>query len=101
LKISRLQPRINNEGSGATNYCSATFDAGAAERDLIFEDVVVAVTVKVAVLLTTTPWNPGALAVISVFPIQASPVTELYPVTVANPVLLMVATCVPLEAQVT
>jgi hypothetical protein len=52
LKIFRLQPRINSEGSGAANYCAATFDADAVERDLIFEDVVVAVTVKVAALLT-------------------------------------------------
>ena len=44
--------RINSEGSGAANYCAATFDADAVERDLIFEDVVVAVTVKVAALLT-------------------------------------------------
>jgi hypothetical protein len=59
--------------------------------------------VKVAALLTILPWNPGALAVMFVVPVQASPFTQ--PVAVAKPALvppvMMVATWVPLEAQVT
>jgi hypothetical protein len=65
--------------------------------------VVESVTVKVAALLTTTPLNPGALAVMFVTPVQATPFTQ--PVAVAKPALAppvtMVATWVPLEAQVT
>ena len=65
------------------------------------EQDVQSVTVKVAVLLTRVPLNPCALAVIFVSPVHASPVSGSKPVAVANPELLIVATWVRLEDQVT
>jgi hypothetical protein len=47
------------------------------------EQDVQSVTVKTAVLLTISPLNPGALAVMVVFPVHAP--LEVKPVAVANP----------------
>jgi hypothetical protein len=58
-----------------------------------------AVTLKVEVLLTILPLNPGARAVISESPIHAP--VDVKPVAVATPVLLMTATWGSLEDQVT
>ena len=71
------------------------------EETSVFTQLVQAVTVKVAVLLTIVPLYPGALAEIFVSPVHPSPVAGLKPVAVANPELLIVATWVPLEDQVT
>jgi len=71
------------------------------EEISVDEQDVHAVTVKVAELLTIVPLNPGALAVIFVFPVHPWPVTGLKPVAVASPELFIVATCLLLEDQVT
>ena len=68
------------------------------------------VTVKVALLLTIVPLNPGALAVMLLTPVHAP--LEVKPVAVANPSVAAVqgaaepfvqitATWVPLDFQVT
>jgi len=71
------------------------------EETSVSTQAVHAVTVKVAELLRIIPLYPFALAVIFVNPVHSSPVAGLKPVAVANPELLIVATWVRLEDQVT